>query len=200
MSAMANPPLPLLATGHSQHRYLEAIFQSFIKDGVLQVYTYVGQDSALAIAETFPYERPGRHIAIVLETESDDPDRIRKIYGEAHRRLSRTSPTGELWHVALAIPDLKEWALVDDRIRQEYEKIRQDTATKVRPEQHEKSERWIYIDFSARILSLVEAQPFDLDSLKQKSRQVRELCTFIEKSLLPRPKPKPVPVTAADCF
>jgi len=197
---MANPPLPLLATGHSQHRYLEAIFQSFIKDGVLKVYTYVGQDSALAIAETFPYERPDRHIAIVLETESQDPDRIRTIYEEARSRLYRTSPTGELWHVALAVPDLREWALVDDRIRQEYEKFRQDTAAEVPPEQHEKLERRIYIEFSAQILSLVETQPFDLDSLKQKSRQVRELCTFIEKSLLPKPKPKPVPVTAADWF
>jgi len=197
---MANPPLPLLATGHSQHRYLQAIFQSFIKDEVLEVYTYFGRDAALAIAETFPYERPDRHIAVILETEADDPDRIRKIYGVAHRRLTRTSPTGELWHVALAIPDLREWALVDDRIRQEYEKFRQDSATKVPPEQHDKLERWIYIDFSARLLSLVEAQPFDLESLKQKSRQVRELCTFIEKTLLPKPNPKAVPVTAADWF
>jgi hypothetical protein len=197
---MANPPLPLLATGLSQQSYLEAIFQSFIKDEVLQVYSYYGQDAALAIAETFPYERPGRHIAIVLQTESHDPDRIRTIYEEACRRLYRTCPTGELWHVALAIPDLREWALVDARIRQEYEKIRQDTATKVPPEQHDKTDLWNYVGLSAQILSLVEVQPFDLDSLKQKSRQVRELCTFIEKSLLPKPKPKPVPVTAADWF
>ena len=197
---MANPPLPLLATGLSQQSYLEAIFQSFIKDGVLQVYSYHGQDAALAIAETFPYKRPDRHIAVVLETETDNPDRIRTIYEEARDRLFRTCPTGELWHVALAVPDLTEWALVDDRIRQEYERIRQDTATKVPPEQHEKTKLWNYVGLSARILSLVEAQPFDLDSLKQKSRQVRELCTFIEKTLLPKPKPKPVPVTAADWF
>jgi hypothetical protein len=197
---MANPPLPLLATGLSQQSYLEAIFHSFISDGVLQVYSYHGPDAALAIAETFPYERPNRHIAIVLETEADDPNRIRKIYEEAHRRLYRTSPTKELWHVALAVPDLTEWALVDDRIRQEYEKIRQDTATKVPPDQHEQTKLWNYVGLSAKILSLVEAQPFDLDSLKQKSRQVRDLCTFIEKSLLPRPKPKPLPVTAADWF
>jgi hypothetical protein len=197
---MENPPLPLLATGLSQQSYLEAIFQSFIKDEVLKVYSYYGQDAALAIAETFPYKRPDRHIAIVLETESHDPDRIRTIYEEACSRLYRTCPTGDLWHVALAIPDLKEWALVDDRIRQEYEKIRQDTATKVPQEQHEKIELWNYVGLSARILALGEAQPFDLDSLKQRSRQVRELCTFIEKSLLPKPKPKPVPVTAADWF
>jgi len=197
---MANPPLPLLATGLSQQSYLEAIFQSFIKDGVLQVYSYHGQDAALAIAETFPYKRPDRHIAVVLETETDNPIGFGRStkrpatgsFGPAQPESFGTSP----WRS----PDLTEWALVDDRIRQEYERIRQDTATKVPPEQHEKTKLWNYVGLSARILSLVEAQPFDLDSLKQKSRQVRELCTFIEKTLLPKPKPKPVPVTAADWF
>lgn len=40
--------------------------------------------------------------------------------------------------------------------------------------------------------------PFDLEKLEQRSRQVRELCTFIYGAW--RPEPKPILATAVDWF
>jgi len=157
------------------------------------------RDYALVIAEAFLIERPPeRHIAVVLETGSDDPEKIRETHEAGRWRLIRTSPSGERWHVALAVPSLKKWALLDDHIRQEYEKIHQDPATASTPEERAKIERSNYYTLARTIGEWVAAQPFDLETLKQKSRQVRELCTFIEKSL--QYEPEPVPVTAADWF
>ena len=90
--------------------------------------------------------------------------------------------------------------MIDDHIRQEYEKIRQDPATASTPEERAKIERSNYYTLATKIGDWVAAQPFGLETLKQESRPVRELCTFIEKSLQPKPKPQPVPVTAADWF
>ena len=110
-----------------------------------------------------------------------------------------TSPIAEeRWHVALAVPDLKTWALIDDHIRQEYEKIRQDPATASTPEDRAKIERSNYYTLATKIGEWTADHPFDLEALKRKSRQVRELCTFIDKSW--NPKPKPVLATAADWF
>jgi hypothetical protein len=110
----------------------------------------------------------------------------------------RCSPSGERWHVALAIPDLTAWALIDDHVRQEYEKIHQVPSPAATPEERAKIARTNYYNFAMKIRDWVAVQPFDLETLKQQSRQVRELCTFIEKSL--HYKPEPVPATAADWF
>jgi hypothetical protein len=194
-------PLPLFATGIRQEQYLKAIFRSLIDDQKIKVHNYSTDDSALVTAETFLLSHPDRYVAVVLETWIEDPEKIRETYYESGcRRMERSFLSGEHWHIALAIPTLKEWALIDDHVRQEYEKIRQDPATAPTPEERAKIERSNYYTLATKIGDWVTAQPFDLETLKQESRQVRELCTFIEKSLQPKPKPQPVPVTAADWF
>ncbi len=90
------------------------------------------------------------------------------------------------------------WALIDDHIRQEYENVRQDPATAATPEDREKIERSNYRTLATKIGEWTADHPFDLEKLKQKSRQVRDLCTFIDKSL--HPEPEPVLATAADWF
>jgi hypothetical protein len=191
-------PLALLAEGRLQERFLEAIFRPLIDDHKIK--TYSTPDATLAIAEAFLIERPDRHIAVVLESQSDHPEDIRENYDGACRRLSRTSPSGEFWHVALAIPSLLEWVLIDDHIRQEYERIRQDPATAVNFEDRRMIEKTNYFALASRIDQVVATHPFDLDKLKHISRQVRELCQFIDKSLQPEPKPEPVLATVADWF
>jgi hypothetical protein len=192
-------PVPLLAEGTLQEYFLQALFRSLIDDQKIIIYSYWTRDSALATAEGFLLRRPPeRHIAVVLETSSEDPERIRETQEIGRWRLVRGSPSGERWHVALAIPDLTAWALIDDHVRQEYEKIRQDPSSATSPEERAKIARTNYYNFALKIRDWVAVQPFDLETLKQRSRQVRELCTFIDKSL--QPKPKPVPVTAADWF
>jgi hypothetical protein len=192
-------PVPLLAEGPLQEYFLQAIFRSLIDDQKIRLYSYWTRDSALVTAEGFLLRRPTeRHIAVVLETSSEEPAKIRETPEIGRWRLERSSPSGERWHVALAIPDLTAWALIDDHVRQEYEKIRQDPSAATTPEERAKIERSNYSNFAMKIRDWVADQPFDLETLKQRSRQVRELCTFIDKSL--QPKPKPVPVTAADWF
>jgi hypothetical protein len=192
-------PVPLLAEGPLQEYFLQAIFRSLIDDQKITIYSYWTRDSALVTAESFLLRRPPeRHIAVVLETGSEEPTKIRETHEIGRWRLERGSPSGERWHVALAIPDLTAWALIDDHLRQEYEKIRQDPSTATTPEERAKIERSNYSTFAGKIRDWVAIQPFDLETLKRRSRQVRELCTFIDKSL--QPKPNPVPVTAADWF
>ncbi|MGP0068610.1 MAG: hypothetical protein ACLQGP_34045 [Isosphaeraceae bacterium] len=149
-------------------------------------------------AETFLRRHPDRHIAVVLETWSEDGEKIRQTYESGCHRIRRSVPSRERWHIALAIPTFQKWALIDDHIRQEYEKIRQDVSTASTPEELAKIERSNYDNLAMNIGDWVAVQPFDLEALKQKSRQVRELCTFIEKSL--QPKPEPEPVTAENWF
>jgi hypothetical protein len=108
------------------------------------------------------------------------------------------SSAGERWQVAVAVPDLRAWALIDDHIRQEYEKIRQDPATASTPEERAKIDQSNYRALATKIGDWTADHPFDLEKLKQNSRQVRELCTFIHKSL--HPEPEPVLATAADWF
>src|SRR5437899_1026280 len=135
-------PLPLLAEDQLQEGFLQAIFRSLIDDQKIKTYSYSNRDSTVAVAEAFLIERPPeRHIAVVLETGSDDPEKIRETNESGRWRLERASPSGERWHVALAIPDLKKWALIDDHVREEYEKIHKDPATVATPEERAKIER-----------------------------------------------------------
>jgi hypothetical protein len=194
-----NLNVPLLAEGHWQQRYLDAIFRDHITADKIKTYSYLGRDAALAVAEAFLIERPGRHVAIVLESNSKDRDVIREFYASTCRRLSWTSPPGDRWHVALAIPRLDAWALVDDHIRQEYEsRIIQRVPDGASLEERERIERHNYLNLASKMGDLVASHPFDLDVLKQKSRQCRELCEFIESSF--QEDTVPVPATASDWF
>jgi hypothetical protein len=193
-------PLPILTAGICQeHHLLAAIFKGLIDDGNVTIDNYFLDDSALASAWTFLLVNPDPHIAVVLETWSEDPEKIRELYESSCRRIELNVPSSsERWHIALAIPDLKAWALVDDHVREEYERIHQDPGNASTPEDRAKIERSNLRTLASRIGEWTADHPFDLEKLKQESRQVRELCTFIQKSL--HPEPKPVLATAADWF
>ncbi len=192
-------PFPLLAEGGLQERILQAIFRSLIDDHRIRIYSYTNRDSTLAAVEAFLFERPReRHIAVVLETGSDDPGAIQETLEEGSQRLLRTFPSGGRWHIALAVPTLAAWALIDDHVRQEYDKIRHDPNTASTPDERAKIERSNDYNLATKIGDWVAVEPFDLEALRKKSRQVRELCTFIENSL--QPKPEPELITAADWF
>jgi hypothetical protein len=156
-------------------------------------------DGVAARAWALLLRRPDVHVAIVLETCSEDPERIREVYEDCRRRIrGNITYAEELWHVAVAVPDLKTWALKDDYVRQEYEKIHQDPATASTPEDRAKIEVSNYNTLARNMVEWTVDHPFDLEGLKGQSRQVRELCAFIDESW--NPKPKPALVTAADWF
>ncbi len=190
--------IPIITAGVCQEQLiLTAIFRHLVDDGKVRVVNQFHDDAALASAWTFLLLNPDRPVSVVLETWSEEPERIREVYDENRRRIEINVPSSpDRWHLALAIPDLRAWALVDDHIREEYEKIHQDPETTSDPEEQQRIERSNLRALAARIGDWTADRPFDLDKLKAKSRQARELCTFIEESW----KPKPVPVTTADWF
>ena len=185
--------VPLLAVNLPQQRYLEAIFEELVRAGKVKIDSRLFRDSTLAAAEAFLLRYPDRYVAIVLETNSTDLDVITEFDASTRRRLSLTDPSGDRWHLALAIPRLDAWALVDDHIREEVEQagIWKDPETASL-----QIDRQNYLSLAARIGSFVQSHPFDLEALKQKSRQCRELCEFIERSLMPAT----VPASASEWF
>ncbi len=192
------PPL-VLGVGFYSEFYLGAIFRSLIEGRKIVVDKGFTDDGVAARAWTVLLRRPDVHVAIVLETCSEDPEKIREVYEDCRRRIrGNITYAEERWHVAVAVPDLKTWALKDDNVRQEYEKIHQDPATASTPEDRAKIEVSNYNTLARNLVEWTVDHPFDLEGLKQQSRQVRELCAFIDASW--NPKPKPVLATAADWF
>lgn len=197
---MVDPPLLLLLTvGIPQESCLRAMFRSLIDDRQVKLDRFFTVDSVTAAAWSFLLRSADRHVAVVLETWSEDPGKIREIYESGCRRIERNiSSSRNEWHVAVAVPNLTAWALVDDHVREEYQKIRQDPATAATPEELDRIEQANFRALASRIGEWTADRPFDLEALKQKSRQVRELCKFIDVSL--HPEPEPVLATAADWF
>lgn len=194
-----NEPVLLQTDGRLQEYFLQAIFRNLRDEQKTEIDSTWTRDAALASAEGFLLTRPReQHLAVVLETGSEDPEKIRETHEIGRRRLVRSFPSGERWHVALAVPDLRAWALIDDRIRAHYETIRQDPNTSSSPQERAKIEGMNYYTLAMQIRDWVNDQPFDLETLTRRSRQVRELCTFIEKSW--QYQPKPIPATAAEWF
>jgi hypothetical protein len=192
-------PLLIATTGFSQEFCLRAIFRSLIDDRRITTDKFFTLGSVTNAVGSFMRRNPDLHVAVVLDTDSEDPQKIRELYEEAcHRIELEISWARERWHVALAVPDLRAWAVIDDHVRQEYEKVRQDPATAATPEERAKIDQPNYRALATKIGEWTADRPFDLEKLKQKSRQVRELCSFIHKSL--HPEPKPVMATAADWF
>jgi hypothetical protein len=196
---MAKPVL-LFAVGFLQEKCLQAIFRSLIDDQQIEMTCHSNEDSAAITAGGFVASHPDRYTAVVLETGSEESEKIREAYETACWRVRSFYPSREQWHVAVAIPSVQKWALIDEHIRQEYEKIRQDPSTASTPEERAKLELSNLYNLATNIGDWVAVKPFDLEALKKQSRQVRELCTFIEKSLQPKPKSEPEPITAETWF
>jgi hypothetical protein len=194
-------PLLIATTGFSQEYCLRAIFRSLIDDRNVKTDKYFTVGSVTNACGSFMRRNLDLHSAIVLDTDSDDPQKIKELYDSTCRRVElEISWAPERWHVAVAVPNMMAWALIDDHVRQEYEKIRQDTATASTPEERVKIEQANYRALGEKIGEWTAEHPFDLEKLKQKSRQVREFCVFIDKALHFEPKPEPVLATAADWF
>src|SRR5206468_1078021 len=122
-------PIPLLAEDRPQHQLVDAIFQELIQAGMVRTHSYSNQDSTLSVAESFLLRNPDRFVAIVLETRTAEPWEISEFDLAVRRRVLKFVPMETHWQMALAIPNLKAWALIDDHVRHEYEKIHQDPAT-----------------------------------------------------------------------
>jgi hypothetical protein len=192
-------PLLIATTGFSQEYCLREIFRSLIDDRRVKTDKFFSLDSVTNAVGSYMRRNLDLHVAVILDTDSEDPQKIRDLYESARHQIElEITWARERWHIAVAVPDLRAWAVIDDHVRQEYEQIRQDPAIAATPEERAKIDDANYRAMAAKIGEWTADHPFDLEKLKQESRQVRELCTFIHKSL--NPDPKPVLATTADWF
>ena len=166
--------VPVVTVSLPQQRYLEAIFDEYVRAEKVKIESRLFRDSALAAAESFLLRYPDRHIAIVLETHSTDPDEIKEFDASTRRRVSLADPSGDRWHLALAIPRLDAWALVDDHIRDAIQQagIWQDPETASLQIDRQKIENSNYLSLASKISSFVEAHPFNLEALKTQESPV----------------------------
>lgn len=194
-------PLLIATTGFAQEYCLRAIFRSFIDDRRVKTDKFFYPGAVADYAASYLLKYPDLHVAVVLDTNSEDPQKIRELYESSRRRIKLDiSWAPERWHVAVAVPDLRAWAVIDDHIREEYERIRQDPAIAATPEECARIDQADYLALGQKIGEWTADHPFDLEKLQRKSRQVRELCAFIDRTLHYEPQPEPVLATAADWF
>src|SRR5262249_51242378 len=111
-------------------------------------------------------------IALVLNTDTDDPERIEREQKTIERILYRAAPRG--WHVTLAIPKIDAWVKADPRIRQDFEA---NLATR--------DSRY---NQSLQIEELVKEAPLDREAIRRAHPEFRALEEFIERSS-PIPQP-----------
>src|SRR5688500_7078178 len=102
---MRTPPRVRLITENlPEQRFLEAIFLREVDDlKTVEVDSALTASAATGIAEYALMEHPERPVALVINTDTEDPEEIEEeVRGPVHRILAQITPTG--WHVALAIP------------------------------------------------------------------------------------------------
>lgn len=193
-------PLIIATTGFWQESCLRAIFRSRIDDRKIRTGKYFYLDSIASATGSSMRHNLDLHAAVIIDTNSEDPENIRDLYELACRHIVlEIAWARERWHVAVAVPDIRAWALIDDHVREEYEKIRRDPPADATPEERARIDLMNYRDLGLKIGEWTAERPFDLEKLEEKSRQVRELCAFIDRSQQD-PEPEPVLATAADWF
>ncbi len=80
-------PLLIATTGFSQEHCLRAIFRSLIDDRRVKTDKFFTLDSVAVDAGSFMRENPDLHVAVVLDTNSEDPQKIRELYESACRQI-----------------------------------------------------------------------------------------------------------------
>lgn len=175
---MVSQPIPVLAENLAQQRYLEAILHSLIVDGRIDVQSRAGRDVTLSVVEAYLFRRPGEPIALVLETNCDEPHKVAEYKQSTLSRLARSSRDDSLWRVAFAVPRLDAWALTDPRVAEKFAELREGA---------ESPQKDRHLELAAQIGAIVAEHPFDLDNLKAKNAECRKLCEFLERNLITEP-------------
>jgi hypothetical protein len=152
-----------------EQRFLEAILRDRRDRGEIRIDSGLGGTSILSIGSSALLRHPDRPIALVLNTDDEDPD-------ELHGYINRYMPFLPTWHAALATPKVDDWAMADDRVKQIFE---------TKP--HLKRDRY---NRAVEIGKLVEDEPFDVESLRRISEEFRGLEDFLDRYAAISPSPK----------
>jgi hypothetical protein len=165
MAEKSKPRVRLYADSRPTQWFLEAFFPDEVEAGRLRVQHGEGQGDPISMAMTTLLERPGSLVAVVINTDTTDEDRIeRELRGPAFRTLAGAAYKG--WHVALAIPRIDAWAVHDPRVKADFES---------RPETRSDDAFWAR---GLRITELAKAAPIDVDRIARADEEFRGLLEF----------------------
>ena len=191
-------PVIVFTVGFLQEKYLRAIFRSLIDDQQIEMDSHSTEDSAAVTAgHSYRGIRIGTS-AVVLETRSEEGDKIRETYETGCWRVGSfphpanngtshwPSPASEMGLDRRPYPA----GVREDPPGPEYGL---DSRGYGRRSNNRISTTW-----PRRSATGWRSNPSTWKPLSEKAGQVRELCTFIEKSS--QPKPEPEPVTAENWF
>jgi hypothetical protein len=158
----------LLETATDQ-RFLEGLLGEQLKSEVIRVEQWNYLSTMIGVAQLSLLERPEWSIALVINTNSEDPIEIDEEYRGPVSRILAGTATRDYWYAAFAIPRLDAWAMVDPRIRQAFE---QDERGHGPRSYHERS---------LRFAELVREEPFDSEALYRENAEFRGLVDFINR-------------------
>jgi hypothetical protein len=150
----------------TDQRFLEAIFRKERESGVMEVSSRSTYSGAIAMAEYMLLMTGDRPIVLILNADTDDPERIKREQRTIERILYRSAPNG--WHVTLAIPNVDAWVKADPRIRADFEA---NSAT-----------RGNRYNQAIRIWELVKEAPLNREEIRRVHPEFRALDEFIERS------------------
>jgi hypothetical protein len=156
----------LITHSVTNQRFLEAVFRKERESGAMEVSSRSTYSGAIATAEYSLLTGQHNPIALVLNADTDDPERIESEERTIGRILYRAAPNG--WHVALAVPNVDAWVKADPRIRADFEA---NPATR--------DSRY---NQAVRIEELVKEAPLDRDAIRRARPEFRALEEFIERS------------------
>jgi hypothetical protein len=156
----------LLVENRPEEKIAEAIFRREVESGLVEVDSGLTTSGTIALAELSLLEHPDRPVALVLNTRTENQEKIAELHETVPRILSRTAPP-DRWQVALAVPRLDAWAWVDPRLRAALE------AREVLNKD--------YSRLADELVKLTRKHPFDVEALAQASPDFRGLLDFIQR-------------------
>lgn len=171
---MPDYTIRLLVENLPDQRIVEGILKQEIDEHHVHIDRGWDSSTVVSIAEFSLLEHPERPVAVIINTKTSEPAEIEDEFrGPVRRILSRAAPQG--WHAAFAVPRLDEWAMADDRIRNEFERVEAQRGDNSYP------------DRAVRFAALVNQEPFDREALCQSCEEARELFKFIKQTFAATP-------------
>jgi hypothetical protein len=156
----------------TERRFLDAIFRAEIERGAVEIASTLTSTGALSVAEYSLLEHPEIPVALVLNADTDDLERVDARQRTIERILTRAAPTG--WHVTLAVPKIDAWVKADPRVREDFES---NEAT-----------RDNRFNQGVRIGELAKVAPIDREAIARAHPEFRALEEFVERHA-PIPQP-----------
>ena len=98
------PPLRIVVEEEVDRMALAAVFGNEVASGQVEILAGEGRSGAISLAELLLLQDPERPVALVLDADRDDPERL---LTSARNILARIGD-GD-WHVAVAVPGLEQW-------------------------------------------------------------------------------------------